>query len=93
MFQSSVHSPAKGALHRTSVVVVWVHLKTWEVALEDRLTCPGFAASSQAKQIIGKEKFSRKLPLRSSSLSTSLIALLANLLENITSGRVTTTSV
>ena len=93
MSQCSARSLAKlavVALHKTSVE--WEQLKTWEVGQVDRLTCPAFA-NNPAKPIINRKKFSRELPLRSSSLPTNSIALQANSLENITSGRVIITFV
>ena len=93
--QSFAHSPAKlavGALHRTSALE-WDQLKTWEVVLVGRHTCPAFAANSPAKSIIDREKCTRELPLRSSSLPTNLIAHPANSPENISNGWVITTFV
>jgi hypothetical protein len=93
MSQCSAPSLAKlavVALHNTSLG--WEQLKTWEAALVGKLTCLAFV-NSPAKPIINRKKFSRELPLRSSSLPTNLIAPPANSLENITSVRVITTSV
>ena len=87
MPQSSAHSLgnlAKEALLR--ILVEWDQVKTWEVGLVDRLICLAFAANSPPKLIIEREKWYKELPLRSSSLPTSLIALPASSLENITSG-------
>jgi hypothetical protein len=93
MSQCSAPSLAKSAvvaLHKTSVELEL--LKIWEAVLVGKLTCPAFA-NSPAKPIINKKKFSRELPLRSSSLPTNSIAPPVNSLENITSVRVITTSV